>query len=539
MNPSWTMIEAALAQALVGALWQVAALTAAAALVLAAMARASAAARHAVGLLFMVAMVAVPGWQMVDSLQAAPMASPWPADGAAGWVGAALPWAAAVPTGWQAPPWLAWAWAGGVLLMLARLGGGWWWLRALERPAAAAPAPAAWQQRAQRLCAVLGITRPVRLRLLPGGGQASPFTARAWRPIVWLPLALLTKLAPEQVEALLAHELAHIRRLDWLWNGLQCTIEALLFFHPGVWWLGRRVRLAREQACDDLAAAACGDPLVVAEALAALEGLRAESMPTLALAAAGGGLHRRVAHLLAAGQPAAPRWGLPAIVATLLCAGGVWAAQATAASSSAAPAVDAAHVATTPAQDPWWSEFGDSVRIRITDRQGQVRDYHAWTGANGQRHESYRVDGQPAPLTPEVRAWIEAHRQAPTPPPAPRGAPPAPADLPAVPTAPAQPALPSPPPEPPRLSESPAFQAVLAAVQQDAGAVARLGSPIRLADDCGPCRIDERSASLVLSASGPQGQARVHVVSRLVDGQWQVQTLDLRPGLASRLGLVP
>ncbi|MFZ5547723.1 MAG: M56 family metallopeptidase [Pseudomonadota bacterium] len=533
MNPSWMMIEAALAQALVAALWQVAALTAAAALVLAALARASAAAQHAVGLLFMVAMVAVPGWQLVDSLQAAPMAHPLPASSAAGWVDAALPWAAAVPAGWQAPPWLAWAWAGGVLLMLARLGGGWWWLRALERPAAAVPAPAAWQRRAQRLCAVLGITRPVQLRLLPRG-HASPFTARAWRPIVWLPLALLTKLAPEQVEALLAHELAHIRRLDWLWNGLQCTIEALLFFHPGIWWLGRRVRLAREQACDDLAAAACGDPLRVAEALAALEGLRADPPPTLALAAGGGGLQRRVAHLLAAGQPATPRWGLAAIVAALLCAGGVWAAQATAASSSAPYAAPAA--ATAPAPDPWWSEFGDSIRIRITDRQGEVRDYHAWTGANGQRHESYRVDGQPAPLTPDVRAWIEAHRQAPAPPPPPTAAPAAPADLPAPP---ALPTLPSPPPEPPRLNESPVFLAVLAAVQQDAGAVAALGSPIRLADDCGPCRIDDHSASLMLSASGPKGQARVHVVSHLVDGQWQLQTLDLRPGLASRLGLVP
>lgn len=536
MNPSWNMIEAALAQALVSALWQVAALTAAAALVLAALARASAAARHAVGLLFMVAMVAVPGWQLVDSLQAGPMPHPLHATGTVGWVDAALPWAPAVSAGWQAPPWLAWAWAGGVLLMLVRLGGGWWWLRRLEQPSAAVPAPATWQRRAQRLGAAMGITRPVRLRLLPAG-HASPFTARAWRPIVWLPLALLTRLAPEQVEALLAHELAHIRRLDWLWNGLQCTIEALLFFHPGVWWLGRRVRLAREQACDDLAAAACGDPLRVAEALAALEGLRAEPMPMLALAAGGGTLQRRVAHLLAAGQPATPRWGLAAIVATLLCAGGVWAAQATAASSSAPQAAPPAATAPAPASapDPWWSGFGSSVRIRITDRQGQVRDYHAWTGANGQRQESYRVDGQPAPLTPDVRAWIEAHRQAPTPPPPP-AAPPAPADLPAPP---APPDLPSPPPEPPRLSESPAFQAALAAVQQDAGTVARLGSPIRLADDCGPCRIDEHSASLVLSASGPKGQARVHVESRLVEGRWQVQTLNLRPGLASRLGLVP
>lgn len=529
MNPPWTTIEAALAQVLVGALWQVAALTAAAALVLAAMARSSAAARHAVGLLFMLAMVAWPGWQLVDALQAAPAAPAGPAVGAAGWAAAMPPWATALPTGWQAPPWLAWVWAAGVAAMLVRLGGGWWWLRALEqRPAQ--PVPAAWQRRAERLRLALGITRPVRLRLL--AGMASPFTARTWKPVIWLPLALLTKLAPEQVEALLAHELAHIRRLDWLWNGLQCTVEALLFFHPGVWWLGRRVRLAREQACDDLAAAACGDTLVVAEALAALEGLRAQATPRLALAAGGGPLQRRVAHLLAPRPPATPRRGLAALLATLLCAGGVWAAQAV--SGTDAPMPSTRPVATAPAEDPWWSTFGSSMHIRIEDRDGQVRDYHAWRGPNGERRESYRVDGRPAELTPAVRAWVEAHRQAPTPPlPPSPPAPPEPGALPALPD------LPSPPPEPPPLSESPAVQAVLAAVQQDAGAVAQLGSPIQLADDCGPCHIDERSASLMLSARGPKGRAQVHVKSHLVDGQWQVQTLDLRPGLATRLGLVP
>lgn len=534
MNPLWTTIEAALAQVLVGALWQVAALTAMAALVLAAMARSSAASRHAVGLLFMVAMVAWPGWHLVDALQAATPAAPaGPAAGAPGSAAPVAPWATALPTGWQAPPWLAWAWAAGVGVMLVRLGGGWWWLRALEQRPVTQPVPAAWQRRAERLRLALGITRPVRLRLL--AGTASPFTARAWKPVIWLPLALLTKLAPEQVEALLAHELAHIRRLDWLWNGLQCMVEALLFFHPGVWWLGRRVRLAREQACDDLAASACGDALVVAEALAALEGLRAQAMPRLALAAGGGPLQRRVAHLLSARPPATPRRGLAALLATLLCAGGVWAAQAV--SGAEAPMPGTRPVATAPAEDAWWSTFGASMHIRIEDRDGQVRDYHAWRGPNGERRESYRVDGRSAELTPAVRAWIEAHRQASTPPLPP--SPPAPGTLPALPDLPDLPDLPSLPPEPPPLSESPAFQTVLAAVQQDAGAVAQLGSPIQLADDCGPCRIDERSASLMLSARGPKGQAQVHVRSLLVDGQWQVQTLDLRPGLATRLGLAP
>ena len=73
----------------------------------------------------------------------------------------------------------------------------------------------------------------------------------------------------EQVEALLAHELAHIRRLDWCWNTTQCVIESVLFHHPAMWWLSRRIREEREHACDDLAVAVCGDPVVLAEALAA------------------------------------------------------------------------------------------------------------------------------------------------------------------------------------------------------------------------------------------------------------------------------
>lgn len=482
MNPSWSTIEAALAQVLVGALWQVAALTAVAALVLAAMGRSSAAARHAVGLLFMVAMVSWPGWQLVDALGAGPAAPAGPAAEASGWAAAVPPWGTALPTAGQAPPWLAWTWAVGVLVMLARLGGGWWWLRVLEQRPAAQPVPAAWQGRAERLCLALGIARPVRLRLL--AGAASPFTARAWKPVIWLPLALLTKLAPEQVEALLAHELAHIRRFDWLWNGLQCAVEALLFFHPGVWWLGRRVRLAREQACDDLAAAACGDALVVAEALAALEGLRAEALPRLALAAGGGPLQRRVAHLLAPRPPATPRRGLAALLATLLCAGGVWAAQAVS---------------------------GTDAPMPMTTRP-MATDSRAAELTSAQAHR--RVPATPLPPSPP----------APPLPPLPP-APPEPGTLPA------QPVLPSPPPEPPPLSDSPAFQAVLAAVRRDTGAMAQLGSPIQWADDCGPCRIDERRASLMLSARGPKGWAKVHVESRRVDGQWHVQALELRPGL--------
>jgi beta-lactamase regulating signal transducer with metallopeptidase domain len=479
MNSFWTMFEAALAQSLVAALWQGALLGATAALVLSAMWQRSASARHLVGLLFLLAMLIAPVWHLVATLRA-PMDEALAATGAAPmhWAGPALPWVGNTASSWHAPSWLAWLWCGGVLVMLARLGTSWWWLRTLEQQPMLAAVPLAWQRRAERLRIALGIHRPVTLRLLPG--EASPFTARAWRPVVWLPVTLLTKLAPEQIEALIAHELAHVRRLDWLWNGLQCTIEMLLFFHPAVWWLSRQVRIERELACDRLAARVCGDTVVVAEALAALgEAATTAPVPTLAQAAHSGSLQQRVAHLLAAEHPAPPRWGITAVLAAALCGGGVWAAQTQAASTTTAtPPVPAAPARPGVAtEDPWWTTVGDSIRIRISEK-GQMRDYHAWTSPNGEKHETYRVDGRPAEVTAEVRAWAQAHHHVPMPP-APPPSPDAPEpDLPDEYDGPLPP-LPPAPPEPPKISETAAYQAMLAAVQQDAGAVQRLGSPIQ------------------------------------------------------------
>ena len=202
------------------------------------------------------------------------------------------------------------------------------------------------------------------------------------------------------VEALLAHELAHIRRLDWLWNGLQCTIEALLFFHPAVWLLGRRVRQERESACDDLAATLCGDPVVVAEALAALATLAVpRPLPRLVLAAGGGALLQRVDRLVGAPAPAGLRWSTTAGAAAVLLAGGLLAARSSVAARPAPPA----------ASDPWWTTVGDSLRIRVAV-DGHVRDFHTWRDLQGELHETYRVDGTLQPINDQVRRWAEIGR---------------------------------------------------------------------------------------------------------------------------------
>jgi hypothetical protein len=135
---------------------------------------------------------------------------------------------------------------------------------------------------------------------------------------------VLSGLTPRQVEAILAHELAHIRRHDYLVNLLQTVVETLLFYHPAVWWLSHRIRVERENCCDDLAVSLCGDPVAYAAALAELEGLRSSNR-TLALAATGGSLLHRVKRLLGAPSHAgrAPGWlaaGLAVMVLSVLSA---------------------------------------------------------------------------------------------------------------------------------------------------------------------------------------------------------------------------
>lgn len=119
----------------------------------------------------------------------------------------------------------------------------------------------------------------------------TPLVIGILRPIILIPSSALSNLTLQQLESILAHELAHIRRYDYLMNLLQSVIETLLFYHPAVWWIGGRIRAERENACDDLAVATAGNPLVYARALTQLASLQQSEF---ALAATGGGLVRRV-----------------------------------------------------------------------------------------------------------------------------------------------------------------------------------------------------------------------------------------------------
>jgi beta-lactamase regulating signal transducer with metallopeptidase domain len=176
-----------------------------------------------------------------------------------------------------------------------------------------------WQQILDRLIERMQVAR--RVRLLPTDRVDSPSVIGWLRPVILAPVGVLSGLAPQQVEALLAHELAHVRRHDYLVNVLQGIAESLLFYHPAVWWISNQIRIEREHCCDDLAVEASGDVLVYARALAALESMRPAHFKA-ALSANDGSLLRRIqrlAHPVAANSPAG--WGVAWSLGTLLLVG--------------------------------------------------------------------------------------------------------------------------------------------------------------------------------------------------------------------------
>jgi len=191
-------------------------------------------------------------------------------------------------------PWIILVWLLGVVCFSLRLIGGWLYTRRLQHYGNS-PLEERWQQALHRLCRQLRVTRPVRL--LESALVKVPMVVGWLRPVILLPVGALTGLTARQLEAIIAHELAHIRRHDYLINLLQAVVETLLFCHPAVWWVSRQIRQEREHCCDDLAVAVCGDSLTYARALLEMEQLRAAG-PQLAMAANGGLLMNRIQRLV-------------------------------------------------------------------------------------------------------------------------------------------------------------------------------------------------------------------------------------------------
>ena len=321
-----------LGHVLVHFVWQGALVAALLAVLLCVLRRHAASVRYAACLaaLFVMAALPVATW-LVLTPPAAPFAelavTALPPLGADGWARVAAPPASSEPSLWMqaqtgfdaARPWLVAGWLLGVAVLSVRLAGGWAAAQRLRWRGTHLVGPA-WTRRFEKLARRLRV--PEAVRLVVSTAVEGPMTLGWWRPVVLVPAGVLTGLPPEQVEAILAHELAHIRRYDYLVGLAQSAVETLLFYHPAVWWVSRQVRVLREHCCDDLAAAACADRLTYARALTALEGWRPGPRP--ALSAAGVSLGERVRRLVGASSPSEGRRPvvLLALLFVALCAAG-------------------------------------------------------------------------------------------------------------------------------------------------------------------------------------------------------------------------
>jgi hypothetical protein len=361
----------------------------------------------------------------------------------------------------------------------------------MERaPWAALPAP--WHGRVDRLRRAMGIGRAVAVRLsdVPG-----PCTARLLRPVIWLPLSLLTRTPVGQIEALLAHELAHIARRDWLWNGLQCVIESLLFFHPAVWWLGRRIRQEREQACDDLAVAAGGDAVALAEALMGLECGRSGAAG-LVLAAGEGSLLQRVSRLLS-GPPSRGRWGAWAALGAFAVSVALVLTQV----GMAGGGLPDLQVRSST-QGPLGPGDFREIAAGGVDKQ---RFYRESIDLQGRRTEAYWENGRTRLIDAGVRKWIaEVSRLS----------------------------LEPLPPHPTPAAESAEYEALLALTAAHPAVVARLGAPVVATSQpvAGALRLveDGGDADLRIPMAGPKGAATIHVEADLTRSGWILRRLEVQ-----------
>ncbi|HRI59052.1 MAG TPA: M56 family metallopeptidase, partial [Saprospiraceae bacterium] len=176
-------------------------------------------------------------------------------------------------------------WMLGFGFFLLRFAGGVWHVNRLSR-LGTSRADAYWEEKIAALGERLGMSRSVRL--LESALAHTPVAIGWLKPVILLPVGLINRLSPAEVEAILAHELAHIARRDWVFNLLQAFIETLFYYQPAIWWMSNVIRNERENCCDDAALAATGNRIAFAKALVQVQEM-AKPTPALALGIKGPG----------------------------------------------------------------------------------------------------------------------------------------------------------------------------------------------------------------------------------------------------------
>jgi beta-lactamase regulating signal transducer with metallopeptidase domain len=250
---------------------------------------------------------------VVETRKSSPLAAvAWPiAKGKAAAGGSMLP--AYIVSSRDRLAWLVEAWLIGVAFFSLRSAGGFVLLERERRKQSTVV-----KDRILEICHMLqdrlGITRAIEY--CECKWLQSPAVVGWFRPVVFLPASAITGLSEDQLRAVIAHELAHIRRFDAFVNVFQVCVETLLFYHPAVWWLNKQIRAEREHCCDETAVTLCGNPVEYARALTLMEEWR--SAPVFAMAANRGPLTERIMRVLGLKTLGAGTRGL-GIAGSLLC----------------------------------------------------------------------------------------------------------------------------------------------------------------------------------------------------------------------------
>ncbi|QEC51219.1 beta-lactamase regulating signal transducer with metallopeptidase domain [Anseongella ginsenosidimutans] len=332
-------------------------------------------------------------------------------------------------------------WMAGVVMLSLRFAGSIWFLQRLKTHAL--PAPAQWTLRLARMAKENGIRRVVRLA--ESAMVNAPVMIGHLKPLILVPVGMLAAIPAEQVEAILAHELAHIRRSDFLINLLQSLAEIIYFFHPGIWWISGVVRRERELCCDDVATRQGCNPVTLAFALSEMgEWMQAEKNGKLLLAFSGKReqpLLERVKRLLGQ-EPARPSGLLPAgtlaaaLIVFLLLSGSGRVFSSSTEEDAQVLSIETGQRQTDGA-DTLPVSGGNTVEVRrANDPRGDSEEVNAETGTTAASPSAY-----PSPSANASPVFVENNRELPflasdTLP------------LPAAPAVPAMPPLPAIPPLP-------------------------------------------------------------------------------------------
>ena len=306
-------------------------------------------------------------------------------------------------------PWVDGLWMVGVFLLAIRSLGGWWQLENVRRRARRM-VPHEVERGFQRISEQIQVGQQVVLRA--SDEVISPLAMGVWRATVILPISAVLGLPKEELEAVMAHELGHIRRWDYVWNLLQTAVESVLFFHPAVWWLSRTVREQREVCCDEIAVRNCAGATVYARALLRLEEQRTVKLRlAMALGGCGGPLLGRVRKVLGEDMAMEGRMtsgvsvaAAGALVIALLLGPKVGEAVAAPMVAAAQPVV--AHVATTLPRAVVSRITGTDVRVAAFAPVAAPAPKAPASAVRAQRAESSPI----APAAPMPRPRVETVR---------------------------------------------------------------------------------------------------------------------------------